>query len=225
VTIEGITENDIANYLANTPGFFERHAQLLSAVQITSPHGQRAVSLQERQLEMMRDRVKGLEMKLVEMIRHGQENVAIADKLHRWTRVILLAGDAASLPQVIVDELKHQFLIPQAAIRLWGLGGRLASAPFAAPVSDDLRSFAASLTSPYCGVNAGFEAALWLADPKTVMSLAMIPLRSGGGPDEVFGLLVLGSPDPTRYSAGMGTEFLQRIGEIASAALVRLHGG
>jgi hypothetical protein len=225
VTIEGITENDIANYLANTPGFFERHAQLLSAIQLTSPHGQRAVSLQERQMEMMRERVKGLELKLVEMIRHGQENVAIAEKLHRWTRAILLTTDAALLPAVIVDELKHQFLIPQAAIRIWGLGPAHEGRAFAAAVSDDLRSFAASLTSPYCGVNAGFEAAQWLADPKTVMSLAMLPLRSGSGPGEVFGLLVLGSPDPTRYSAGMGTEFLQRIGEIASAALVRLHGG
>ena len=26
-----ITEDDIANYLANTPDFFERHAQLLAA--------------------------------------------------------------------------------------------------------------------------------------------------------------------------------------------------
>jgi hypothetical protein len=225
VTIEGITENDIANFLANTPGFFERHAELLSAIHLTSPHGQRAVSLQERQLEMMRERVKGLEMKLVEMIRHGQENVAIADKLHRWTRSILLTADAAALPEVIVRELRHQFLIPQAAIRVWGPGGTHAGEGSSAPVSDDLRSFAASLTSPYCGVNAGFEAAQWLDDPKTVMSLAMIPLRSGSGPDDVFGLLVLGSPDPTRYSADMGTEFLQRIGEIASAGLARLRGG
>jgi uncharacterized protein YigA (DUF484 family) len=37
-----------------------------------------------------------------------------------------------------------------------------------------------------------------------------------------FGLLLLGSPDPTRYSAEMGTEFLTRIGELASAALARL---
>jgi uncharacterized protein len=36
------------------------------------------------------------------------------------------------------------------------------------------------------------------------------------------GLLVLGSPDPTRYSAEMGTEFLQRIGEVASAGVARL---
>ena len=37
-----------------------------------------------------------------------------------------------------------------------------------------------------------------------------------------FGLLVLGSPDPTRYAAQMGTEFLSRIGEVASASLSRL---
>jgi hypothetical protein len=49
-----ITEDDIANYLANTPDFFLRHADLLAAVQITSPHSHRAVSLQERQAEMLR---------------------------------------------------------------------------------------------------------------------------------------------------------------------------
>ena len=41
-----ITEDDIANYLANTPDFFQRHAELLASVQLNSPHGNRAVSLQ-----------------------------------------------------------------------------------------------------------------------------------------------------------------------------------
>jgi uncharacterized protein YigA (DUF484 family) len=68
-------------------------------VQLTSPHGQRAVSLQERQMEMLRDRIKGLERKIVEMIRHGQENLAIADRLHRWTRALLLTQDPALLPR------------------------------------------------------------------------------------------------------------------------------
>ena len=53
------------------------------------------------------------------------------------------------------------------------------------------------------------------------MSVALIPLR-GGEAGASFGLLVLGSPDPTRYAAEMGTEFLMRIGEVASAALSRL---
>jgi len=219
VTIQGITETDIANYLANTPGFFERHAELLGAIQLTSPHGQRAVSLQERQMEMLRERIKGLELKIIEMIRHGQENLAIADRLHRYTRSILLTASPAELPGRMVASLKHEFLIPQAAIRLWGVDAAHNGATYAEPASDDVKSFAASLTVPYCGVNAGFEASEWLEDPAAVMSMAMIPLRHG---DTSFGLLVLGSPDPTRYAAEMGTEFLMRIGEMSSAALSRL---
>ncbi|MGP1682565.1 MAG: DUF484 family protein, partial [Giesbergeria sp.] len=37
-----ITEDDIAQFLANTPEFFERHAEVLASVQIASAHGQRA---------------------------------------------------------------------------------------------------------------------------------------------------------------------------------------
>jgi len=217
--IQGITEADIANYLANTPGFFERHAELLHTVQITSPHGQRAVSLQERQMEMLRERIKGLEMKIVEMIRNSTENVAIADRLHRYTRAILLTPNPSDLPGRMVVSLKHEFLIPQAAIRLWNVDAPHNGAAYADPASEDVKSFAASLTVPYCGVNAGFEASEWFEEPAAVMSMAMIPLRQG---DTSFGLLVLGSPDPTRYAAEMGTEFLMRIGEVSSAALARL---
>ena len=56
-----ITEDDIANYLGNTPDFFERHAELLAAVHLSSPHSNRAVSLQERQAEMLREKIKALE--------------------------------------------------------------------------------------------------------------------------------------------------------------------
>lgn len=221
MSTQGITEDDIANFLLQTPGFFERHAEVLASVQLTSPHGNRAVSLQERQMEMLREKIRGLELRLVEMIRHGQDNLAIADKLHRWTRAIMLTGNAGDLPGVLVQELKHQFLIPQAGIRVWGAADAFERLPFAQPVSDDLQSFASSLTLPYCGVNAGFEAAGWFEDGSSVLSLALIPLRHGVA-TPAFGMLVLGSPDPTRYTADMGTDFLMRIGDIASAGLQRL---
>jgi uncharacterized protein len=220
-SVQGITEADIANYLANTPGFFERQAELLSSIQLTSPHGQRAVSLQERQMEMLREKIKGLEHKIIDMIRHGQDNVAIADKLHRWTRAIMLTAQPTFLPQVLVQQLMHQFLIPQAAIRVWGVDDKYADQPFTQSVSADTKILTSSLTLPYCGLNTGFEAAAWLDDATTVASLALIPMRHERS-EAAFGLLVLGSPDPTRYSTDMGTEFLMRIGEIASAGLSRL---
>ncbi len=218
--VQGITETDIAHYLANNPGFFERHADLLATVQLTSPHGQRAVSLQERQMEMLRERNKGLEQKIMEMVRNSQDNVALFDRLHRFTRQALATTDGALLPDSLLLSLQHEFLIPQVAMRLWGLPSEYDSTPHGQPVSDDVKSFTASLSLPYCGVNSGFEAGEWLGDADTIQSMAMVPLRQG---DHSFGLLVLGSPDATRYSAGMGTEFLVRIGEIAGAALARLY--
>ena len=168
-------------------------------------------------MEMLRERIKGLERKIVEMLRHGQENLAIADRLHRWTRALFLTHDAAQLPRVAVEELSHEFLIPQAGLRLWGTAAMHADEVFARDVTSDMRAFASSLTLPYCGVNSGFEAVGWLPDPAAVLSLAMIPLRRDAQTD-AFGLLVCGSPDPTRYSADMGTEFLVRVGEIGRAS-------
>jgi hypothetical protein len=220
--LQGITEGDIANYLLNTPGFFERHAGVLAAVQLSHPHGHRTVSLQERQAEMLRDKIKGLEQRLIEMIRNGQENVAIADRLHRWTLRMMRAATPGQIPAVMLAELRHEFMVPQASLRLWGVAAEHEALEWAQSVSEDVRSFASSLAQPYCGVNSGFEAARWLGLSEsggTATSLALVPLRSG---ETVFGLLVLGSPDPTRYTAEMGTEFLARIGELASAALARL---
>lgn len=222
-----ITEDDIANYLANTPDFFQRHAQMLASVQLNSPHGNRAVSLQERQAEMLREKIKVLETRMMDMIRHGSENMVISGRLHRWALRLLAVPDSDTLPTAIVDEIEDQFVVPQAALRLWGLDERHSAQTYAQGVSDDVRSFASSLTQPYCGVNSGFEAARWLQDPAQAASLAMIPLREGPieASTPAFGLLVLASPDSQRFTSGMGTDFLERIAELASAALARLRQG
>src|SRR5215471_4309703 len=112
-----ITEDDIANYLANSPDFFVRHAELLATVQLTSPHGNRAVSLQERQAEMLREKIKALEHRIMDMVRHGTENGVTADRLQRWTRALLTTRDPRHLPVEIAAQLQSLFLVPQAAIK------------------------------------------------------------------------------------------------------------
>lgn len=219
-----ITEDDIANYLANSPDFFERHAELLASVHLTSPHGNRAVSLQERQAEMLREKIKALEHRIMEMVRHGNENMVIADRVHRWAKSLLLVQSSRALPATLASELQSQFMVPQVALKVWDVDARYADEPFAQGVSEDAVSFASSLTQPYCGVHSGIEAVSWLEDPATAMSIALIPLRPGaiGGPAPAFGMLVLASPDPQRFASGLGTDFLERIAELASAALSRL---
>jgi uncharacterized protein YigA (DUF484 family) len=219
-----ITEDDIANYLANTPGFFERHAELLGTVQLTSPHGNRAVSLQERQAEMLREKIKLLEQRIMEMMRNGNDNVILSNKILRWAGNLLQGSDVRQLPRQLAIDIEQQFAVPQVGLRLWDVAADFAAEPFAQGVSDDLKSFATSLTEPFCGLNTGFESVNWLETPASITSLALIPLRVGpsGSSTPAFGLLVLASSDAQRFTSGMGTDFLARIGELASAALSRL---
>ncbi|MGI9134695.1 MAG: DUF484 family protein [Rhodoferax sp.] len=219
-----ITEDDIANYLANTPDFFLRHAELLAAVQFTSPHGNRAVSLQERQAEMLREKIKALEQRIMEMIRNGSDNVILNDRIMRWTRSLFTTAQVQHLPSTVVREIAQQFAVPQVGLRLWTVASDYADLECAQSVSDDAKVFASSLMEPFCGLNTGFEAVAWLPDPAGVTSLALIPLRhaASGVAAPAFGMLVLASGDAQRFHSGMGTEFLARLGELASAALSRL---
>lgn len=219
-----ITEDDIAHYLSITPDFFLRHAELLAAVQLTSPHSNRAVSLQERQAEMLREKIKLLEHRIMEMIRNGTDNVLLSDKVLRWAGALLQSKDTAALPARLADEIAAEFAVPQVAVRVWDVAVDFASESFAQGVSDDAKVFASSLSEPFCGLNTGFEAVSWLGAPDSVASIALVPLRAGpmGSPSPAFGMLVLASSDAQRFTSGMGTDFLARIGELASAALSRL---
>ena len=141
-----ITEEDIANFLTNTPGFFERHAEVLASVQITSPHGQRAVSLQERQAEMLREKIKGLEHRIMDMVRNSNDNTAIATKVHQWTSALLRVKDPFDLPEAVVSGIRTLFDVPQAAVRVWTVAGPYIDADFTQGASEDARAFASSLT-------------------------------------------------------------------------------
>jgi uncharacterized protein YigA (DUF484 family) len=215
-----ITEDDIANYVVNNPDFFQRHAELLASIRLVNPHGPRAVSLQERQADMLRDKIRGLEMRIMDMIRHGTENSALNDRLLRWAGSLLTASDATQLPHLMVEQIQSLFMVPQAAIRLWHVGAEHTAQSYAQSVSAEVKDWAGTLTSPYCGAPAHEEITRCMAQPDQVQSMAVVPLRHPEG--ELLGLLALASPDPQRYHAGMGTDLLERIGQLAGAALARL---
>ncbi|MFY8178782.1 MAG: DUF484 family protein [Limnohabitans sp.] len=225
-----ITEDDIANFLVNTPDFFERHAELLSAVKLTSPHSHRAVSLQERQAEMMREKIRALELRMMDMMRHGTENEVLIERMQRWMKTLLMTSNARDLPHTIADHIQHAFLVPQVAIKVWGVSEAFQIEPFAQSVIDPIKDFAATLATPYVGMNQDFDAVQWLPDPAAAQSVALIALRATRPEDTpqtaaeqpVIGLLVLASPDPQRYFEGMGTTLIERMGDLASAALSHL---
>lgn len=219
-----ITEDDIAEFLIQTPAFFERHAEVLAGVQMVSPYGNRTVSLQERQAEMLRDKIKALEHRIMDMMRNGTHNHHTTGRIHHWTCDVVKTRNPVQLPEAIAEGLARHFDVPQVAIRLWDVAETYLNEPFAQGVSADARSFASSLTTPYCGPNVGVEPVSWLAESSTTQSAVLLPLRDGAinGDEPAWGMLVLGSPDPARFDADMSTDLLERIGEIAASVLSRL---
>jgi uncharacterized protein len=217
--------DSIAQYLLDHPHFFEEHAEVLARVKLSSPLMGRTVSLQERQMEVLREKMKIQELRMAELLRIGQENDVITRKFHQWTSSLLLARNDVDLPHVLVSGLKTIFSVPQATLRLWNVAPEYSHTWFAQDTSEDAHIFSNSLMAPFCGKNDDFEAASWLEDAAEIQSIAMLALRSQDGADETgsaFGLLVLGSPDPQRFTSDMATDFLAQIGETASAALTCL---
>jgi uncharacterized protein YigA (DUF484 family) len=215
--------SEIASYLKSHPEFFEHYAELLAQLHIPSPHGGRAISITERQMVTLRDKVKELEAKLAELIHFGEENDAIAGKVHRLGVALQGATDLAGVMRVLYSHLGGAFAVPHVAVRLWGVGQADDETEFN-PVADGIKAFAGAAKHPYCGAAAGQEAVAWLGERgEHVRSVAQIPLREGGvGGGACFGLLLLASEEAQRFFPEMGTLYLEQIGDMAAAALLRV---
>ena len=215
-----ITEDDIANYLVNTPDFFERHAEVLAAVQLTSPHSHRTISLQERQAEMMRTKIRELELAQSHMVRYGQNNVAIADKMNAWIEQLLAAQSTDAVLNTISPGLAETYDIAQSVLKVWGVEGVGESVEV--PADGALAQAVQAQATIRCGaLSEGDALRQALPIPESVASAAVIPLQRSAD-ESPLGVLILASDDGERFTPDLGTLFLERVGLLTTAALRRL---
>ena len=205
---------DVAQFLKANPQFFDQNPQLLESIYVPHPHGGRAIPLTERQIISLREKLRLLEGKLGEFVRFGEDNDAIGEKVHRLSLALLGAGDFASSANALYFHLREDFAVPHVALRIWGAAQP--GAPESAPVEAELQDQAAAMGAPQCGPAAGNPFLPWFREAEAhVRSIALVPL----GQTRTIGLLALGSEDPQRFLAEMGTLYLRRIGELAAGAL------
>jgi len=206
---------DVFLFLRGHPQFFDQHPELLEKIYVPHPHGGRAIPLAERQILALRDKVKLLEGKLGELIRFGEENDAISEKVHRLSVALVGARDFPALAHSLYFHLREDFAVPHVALRIWG---KSVPADFdeAQAVGEAQRSQAATMGAPQCGPAAGNPFVPWFREAaEHVRSVALVPL----GQTAVFGLLALGSEDAQRFFPEMGTLYLRRIGELCAAGV------
>ena len=143
---------DVADYLQLHPEFFDEYATLFSTLTVPHPHGGRAIPLAERQMMTLREKNRGLELKVAELLRFGQENDAIAERLARWTRMLLLQRSVRLLPETLTGSLEEIFSVPQVALSLWEATEELADVARASDASPELMAYVGKLAAPYCGM-------------------------------------------------------------------------
>ena len=195
---------DVAEYLKSNPIFFEQYADLLAQIFVPHPHGGHTVSLAERQMLTLR----------------GEENDAISEKVHRLVVGLIAAETFQAVIHLLNFHLRDDFSVPHVALRLWNAPDGVEDLPEFAAVSEELQVFAETLNRPYCGSTAGFGTASWFGEHANhIRSQALIAFRNGGG---TIGMIALGSEEAQRFYADMGTLYLERLGEMVSAALARV---
>ncbi|QDF95744.1 hypothetical protein CJ010_03840 [Azoarcus sp. DD4] len=209
--------HDVARYLRDNPDFLAEHGELFTQLTVPHPqHGGQAISLAERQLHALRDKIRQLELKLAELIRFGEENDDISEKVHRLSVALLAAASYDAVRHALYSCLQEDFAVPHVALRLWDAAGAR-SEPEYAEVSEAARLYAAELRHPYCGAPGTIEIVGWFGEAAPhVRSVALMPLRRQG---RAFGLLALGSEEGERFYPEMGTLYLGRIAELTAAAL------
>jgi uncharacterized protein len=224
---EVLNDASVADYLQTYPDFFERNSALLAKLRL--PHvreGGSTISLVERQVEVLRDRNQSLDRKLKELVEVARANDSLADRIHRLSQRLIRARTLLETINAVETSLREDFeamhsvlvLFLEEAKPLEAQAGRFLRN--ASVVDDDIKMFDSLMTSgkPRCGqVRDAQRDYLFGKDSVEIGSVALTPLGVKGA----LGLLAIGASDAERFHPAMSTEFLSRIGELVTYALMR----
>lgn len=220
----GDWEASVTRFLEQNPDYFLRQPALLAALTLPHPDTGRAVSLVERQMKVLRERGDTAARELKELLGIARDNDLLGERVQRFAVAMLEAASLDDVLDTAQDMLRQEFNLDGVAVRLTGNPRPACPRPeFVSGEHETLSRLLISLSErnnqPVCGpVPDGVAVAdLFGAAGHELRSLAIISLRRRG----LHGALVLGSREPQRFRADMGTVYLGRLGELLMAALTR----
>jgi len=218
-----LDDNSVAEYLGRHAEFFSRFPDLLEAM-IIPHHSGEAVSLIERQIEVLREKNTRLEAQLHALLDVAHQNNETQEQLHQLMVEMLATTSVDDALAKLTDQLANDLDVDHVEARLFSDQ----QYPLA-EVSDkyllvgesareSLDSFTPSV-EPLCGrLKPSQLKRVFGKRAEQINSCVLIPLRRG----TLHGVIALGSEDEHRFNPGMDTLYLKRMGELVSAALIRL---
>jgi uncharacterized protein YigA (DUF484 family) len=211
---EAIAEDAVAAYIAAHPDFFDRHPDLVAELKVPHASG-RAVSLIEHQVGVLRGQLQTERRRLAHLIERAREFETLSARLHGLSLQLIAARDLERVQTVLSDALRQELNAEAVTLKLFPL-----ETADADPTVSSFLEFVEREHS-LCGpLDAERNGAIFGEQSETIQSAALIPVRSDGQ----SGVLAIGSCDAERFGPDMGTDLLDRLGEIVSQKLRVLHG-
>ena len=209
----GLTEQQVAEFLLQHPDFFTRHENVLTRIQIPHADSGKAVSLIERQVEVIRAQKQELRQQLQVLTQAARNNEML---LQRFQGLILRLISSDSMEQAvnyIRDALQQDFHADAVEVLLFERPGHSEGMH---PDDPRLRPFSRILQGrqPVCGHLSAEQTQLLFANQaEGIASAVVVPLCEDAS-HPCIGLLGIGSHDAKRYHPEMGTVFLGHLGSV-----------
>ena len=210
----------VASFLSNHPDFFDDHPELMAELRLSHSTGN-AVSLIEKQVQVLRDQNRDLKNKLLELVDVAQDNHRLNQRMHQMTLDLLKAGSLLQLLDTLRDHLRNEFKADAIALHLPALDEtqqREAGAKYLI-IDETLKDrFPGAYADgkPQCGRFKQEQLDIIFKDQAAAIeSTAIVPL----GDCADSGLLAIGSREVNRFNPCMGTLFLSHLGELLSCLL------
>lgn len=215
-----INEAQVLSYLRAHPDLLARHPELLETLELAHDAGS-AVSLIERQVELLRGKNHRLQDRLGRLLENARENERRALALQRLARSLLRAPSLAAVAAALRRSMRDDFGVDETFIGLLAPGFRRHDIDGITPLepgSPILRSYENFFRTRLieCGpVDAERAELLFPRSADPIRSAAVVPLER----EKTLGMLALGSHSPERFLPQQGKLFLEMTAELIAAAV------
>lgn len=214
----------VAEYLRSQPEFFIDNPELLAELRLNHPSG-KAVSLIERQVQVLREQNEDLKNRLMELVDVARDNDRVNQRMHSLMMGLLGAGTLIELLDRLEDHLRNEFRADAVSIHLATVSDTLQRETITRKLllnDAEKQLFAKPLTehTPLCGRLTKDQLEFLFGEQAVAIeSSAVIPI----GEQTPLGMLAIGSREVNRFHCNMGTLFLKHLGELLTSLLKR-HG-
>jgi uncharacterized protein YigA (DUF484 family) len=214
------SEAQVLEYLKSHPQLLIEHPQLLETLELTHAAGS-AVSLIERQVELLRGRNARLEARLNRLIDTARDNETRAENVLRLARSLIRAPSLANIVSALRASMRDDFDIDEVFVGLNGGAYKrhdidgVVPIEIGGPIARAYDNFIRTRLIECGPIGEDRAKLLFPKAEQPVLSAAVVPLEK----EKNLGMLALGSRDAERFQPRQGKLFLEITAELVAAAV------